>query len=193
VEVTVNGRVSARGGDGVQDPDRAGGAGSGGGVRIVAPVAEIAGTLNARGGIVVGGSRGGDGRIRIDTLDRRGISFINIFGLFSVSANMRVFPSPVPRLDILEAASQLIPEGHPSSVDVTLPGGASTNQTVRIQGRNFQGLVPLDVVVTPENGSSVIYHITIDMGTNQVAQTNVSVVIPVNTITRINVWTQSPP
>lgn len=106
---------------------------------------------------------------------------------------MYVFPPVVPRLDIVEAAGQQIPEGTLGPVQVELPPGASTNQTVKLRARDFTGLVPINVVVTPEYGPSTTYTNQIDMSTNP-AELLVNVVLPssstTRTISRINAWTR---
>lgn len=189
-QVLLAGVIRANGGHG--SGNLSGGAGSGGAIRIVAPKVSGTGQVSASGGsAVVSGSSysAGLGRIRIDTFDRSAMS-LNFSGMFSIGRFMTVFPSIIPRLDIIEAAGTIIPQGTNSDVNVTLPLGSPTNQTVRIQARDFQGIVPIIVVVTPENGPSTTYAAEINMGAGPVAETNVTVVIPPNTFTRINAWTR---
>ena len=104
---------------------------------------------------------------------------------------MHVFaPGPIPRLDILEAAGQSIPEGTNAAVRVVLPIGGSTNQNIKIQARNFTGIVPIHVVVTPDNAPSITYTNQINMSTGNPAQLTVNVVIPAGTASTINAWTR---
>ena len=111
----------------------------------------------------------------------------------SVGSVLLIFPDPVQRLDIIEAAGEIIPEGQPEPVLVLLPFGSSTDRTVTVQARDFTGIVPIDVVLTPDNGDRVVYPAEIDMGLGNPAQVVVDVVVPVNTITRVHAWTQSVP
>src|SRR5205814_568667 len=78
--------------------------GSGGAIRLVAPILAGTGILN------VNGNWGGDGRIRLDALDRRTANFNYTAGAATVSSGalMIVFPTPLPRLDIVEAAGTSI-------------------------------------------------------------------------------------
>jgi hypothetical protein len=65
---------------------------------------------------------------------------------------MIVFPAVIPALDIIEVGGQAIATGTNNAVTIELAVGVSTNQTVRVQARNFTNDVPIRVVVTPENG-----------------------------------------
>jgi hypothetical protein len=135
------------------------------------------------------GSAGGSGRIRVDATDRFSLSF-TFNGPRKIGSYMQVFQNPIPRLDILEAAGQIIPEGTNAAVRVTLPLGTTTNQTVRVQARDFTGLVPINVVVTPNNGPSTKYPAQIDMSAGNPAEITVNVVIPVDTTCQIHAWTR---
>ena len=159
--------------------------GSGGAIRLVAPV--ITGTGVIR---VPGTSFGAPGRIRIDTLDRTGmsLSFVPV-GVTSIGSLMVVFPTPVPRLDIIEAAGTEIAEGS-GPVVMTLPFGSSADRTIVVQARDFNSVVPIAVVLTPDNGDSVTYETTIDNETTNPADVTVNVTLPVNVQTKINAWTR---
>jgi hypothetical protein len=93
-------------------------------------------------------------------------------------------------LSIVKAAGQDIPEGNPAPVEVFLPIGSSTNQTVTLRGRDFRGGIRVNVVVTPDNGPSATFIAGINMDPNGVGETNVNVVIPINTVSRIHAWTR---
>lgn len=192
-EVVISGLLVSNGGSGFR-PGAQGssGGGSGGAIRIVAPKVSGNGTVHVGGGTafrVFGSHNAGFGRIRIDTLDRSAM-LLSFIGNISIGRFMVAFPAVIPRLDIIEAAGTIIPQGTNSDVNVTLPLGSPTNQTVRIQARDFQGIVPISVVVTPENGPSTTYAAEINMGAGPVAETNLTVAIPPNTVTRINAWTR---
>ena len=103
---------------------------------------------------------------------------------------MFVFPDVVARLDIVEAAGQIIAKGRPGPVLVLLPFGSTTSRTVTVQARDFIGIAPINVVLTPEGGASVVYPAEIDMSLGDPAQVIANVEIPINTPTRIQVWTR---
>ena len=182
-KIIVNGTILSRGGFG------GGGAfngGSGGAIRLVAPV--IAGSGSAQ---VYGNTGGGAGRIRIDTLDRTGMNIgVNPSTAASVGAAMFLFPSPLPRLDVIQAAGTAIPVGAAGPVTVVLPFGSSTNQTITVQAKDFSGVVPINVVLTPENGVPTTYPAQIDLTSANPASTTVNAVFPINVRTIVNAWTR---
>lgn len=171
----------------------AGGVGyaSGGAVRLVAPV--VASTVPGQGAVQAlgGGSVGGEGRIRIDTTDRTGLVGLSLNGRASFGSFMAVFPGPVPRLDILDAAGTAIPEGNADPVSILLPFGSTTNRAVTVQARDFNASVPISVVLTPESGPSQTYQTNINntVGNNP-ATVTVNVTVPVNTKVAVNAWTR---
>jgi hypothetical protein len=188
IALSGTGRVRALGGLGAGTSNH----GSGGAVRLVAPVVTVA--SNARIEVTGGGSgqnQAGHGRARIDTLDRSGIS-TNVFQPTSavpgsIGSFMVVDPVPLPRLDIIAAAGQVIAEDS-GPVQVILPNGTPSTQPVTIQARDFQGVIDIEVVVTPENGDRSVVPAQIDMGTGNPAQVVVNVEIPANTAAFIQVW-----
>jgi hypothetical protein len=79
-------------------------------------------------------------------------------------------------------------------VQVVLPTGSSTTQTIRVQARNFTGCVPIYLVLTPETPESadsdrILIPAEIDMSTNP-ATVDIDVTLPVNVVTFIDVWTR---
>ncbi|MCI0536361.1 MAG: hypothetical protein L0Z50_14160 [Verrucomicrobiales bacterium] len=162
--------------------------GSGGAIRLVAPIIAGAGSIDVRGD---GGNSGkGDGRIRVDALDRTGLNFgFSPNTTASVGGLMVVFPDPLPRLDIIEAAGRVIPvDSGPSQV--LLPAGSSPNQTVKVRARDFGQSVPIRVVLTPDNGPSQAYEAQIDNAAANPAEASVNVTFPVNVLTHVHVWTR---
>ncbi len=196
--VMISGAVYARGGDFIPSDLDASvfGAGSGGAIRIVAPLVSGNGVLDCLGGIflnyVADIRRGNAGRVRIDCLDRQAFRGLTYQGVTTVSrgAQMFVLPTPLPRLDIVEAAGRAIPEGTGSLVSVELPVGSSTNQVIRIQARNFTNDVPIAVAITPENGPSRIFQAVVLQNSGNPPIAAVNVVIPPGTVNRINAWTR---
>lgn len=171
------------------------GYGSGGAIRLVAPVVGGVGTLDVNGGrnaysdLSSGGS---PGRIRIDCMDRQSlwISWFPDGSVGTVGANMVAVPTnPPPRLDLTQVAGNNVPVGTGAPVSFTLPQGASTNQTVTVQASNFGQVVPIRVVLTPDNGPSSSYNTNIDNTINP-ASVTVPVVVPVNVQVDVNAWTR---
>lgn len=127
----------------------------------------------------------GHGRTRVDTLDRR---TLNISGTDAVGGLMQVF-SP-QKLSIVTAAGTAIAEGAAGPVNIVLPFGSSPNQTVTVRARDFGGTVPVRVVLTPDNGTPLIYDTTINNTTTNPAEATVNVVMPINRLVRVNAWTR---
>jgi hypothetical protein len=182
--VVVAGTVRAWGGSGATNLNH----GSGGAIRIVAPAVTGTGTLDV---VSWSPTTGGNGRIRVDLIDRSafGVRF-SPTTVASVGAFMQVFPSPVPRLDIVHAAGRDIPEGTSTPVVVTLPFNGDPNQNVVVQGRDFQGLVPIRVRLIPDAGDAIDYNADIDMSAGNPATVTVPVVVPQNVPVRIQAWTR---
>lgn len=159
------------------------GEGSGGAVRLVAP--KVFG--HGRFWAIAPANQGGNGIVRIDSIDRKGWNF-NFQGKVRYGNNMVAFP-PAYRLSIAEAAGRVIPEDAGATVSLQLPHGAETNQWVKIQARNFTNDVFIRVVVTPESGPASRYDTNIVMNANPS-----SVLVPVSLtagqVNRINAWTR---
>jgi hypothetical protein len=172
------------------------GYGSGGAIRLVAPVVGDGGTVNVAGGLnnypyFGNPPGGGNGRIRIDCMDRRSLALTyNSSSAVSIGANMVVFLANLPHLDITQVAGTNIPVGTNSPVFFTLPQGSSTNQNVIVQASNFSNSVPIRVVLTPDNGSLTSYDTQIDNTTVNPASVTVPVVLPVNVQVQVNAWTR---
>lgn len=182
--ITVNGSVTANGGAGY-------GGGSGGAVRLVSPLVNGTGNLTVSSGGSSSGYTSSGGRIRVDCEDRYAFRSLVMNGVATRGAQMFVFPpAPIARLDIVEAAGAAIPEGTGSVIQVDLAAGSTTNRTVRVQGRDFNGIVPITVVVIPENRPSTRYDAQINMSGGNPSEVTVNVVIPDGTISRIQTWTR---
>jgi len=160
--------------------------GSGGAIRLVAPVVSGSGSLRATGPIY-GGVEASHGRIRIDSIDRRTIPN-NVYPGAYVGTYMVTFPSN--RLDIIEVGGTNIAEGS-GPVVIQLPNDSNTNITVTVQAKNFGAMVTNLVVLTPENGLRSVYTNIIDnTGGKNPATSTITVGLPVNTIVTISAWTQ---
>jgi hypothetical protein len=158
------------------------GYGSGGGIRLVAPIVTGRGSLSAAGGVY-----GGQGRIRVDTVNRREFNLAANPDL-SLGSFMTVFPPLRPRLDVIEAAGTAIPEGTGSLITIQLPFGSDPNRIVKVQARDFGSIVPIEVALIPDSGTPLIYSATIDNSTVNPAQVSVPVVVPNNTVVTVQAW-----
>lgn len=183
--IVMNGSIFARGGQGLSG--QVINSGSGGAVRLVAPVVSSGGSIDVRGD---GANFGrGDGRIRVDTLDRSDlrISFLPNT-VASVGGLMVVFPDPLPRLDIVEAAGRQVPLDTPTQV--LLPTGSPAAQSIRVRARDFGQVVPIRVVLTPDSGPAQTYDAQIDNAAANPAETSVNVTFPLNVLTHVHVFTR---
>jgi hypothetical protein len=187
VDIVAPGGIYALGGQLYADSVQGG---SGGAIRIVAPVVAGDGTLDVDGGGYY--HRGGVGRIRIDAIDRQALA-VHIEPCCnvppSIGSAMFVFPIVQPRLDIVHVAGEDIAEGASQSVTIVLPQGAPATQPVTVRAHDFQGLVAVAIVITPDSGDPVTYPAQIDMDGGNPSQVTVNVQIPANTVTHVRAWT----
>jgi len=190
--------------------------GGGGGAIVVASNTAIflEGKITARGAVVnyfkkgrfVGsGGRGSDGAIRLVSPSITGEGFLQAFSgrtridslnstSLTISANsigslMQVFPPLNPRLDIINAAGNSIPEGSNNEVLIFLPFDALAQQTITVQGRDFTGFVPVEVVVVTESGHRIIANTIIKMSDGNPATATVDIELPLNTPMTVHAWT----
>jgi hypothetical protein len=159
--------------------------GSGGAVRILSPFVGGTGLVNVQGG---GGLA--RGRIRVDLIDRTGLT-VQFFPTESLSVGsfMAVFPSTVPQLDIVHVAGSDIPPGTPSPLVFTLPFNSSPSQPITVRATGFRGTLPIAVVVTPDSGDRIIVETEIDTDVAP-AEATVNVDLPQNVVVRIHAWTR---
>ena len=181
-QITVNGGVEANGGTGQSTTNS--GYGSGGAIRLLAPVVRGSGSLS-----VFGPSNGGDGRIRVDAFDRTGMSGLSLSGAASTGSFMVIAPTDMPRLDVVRAAGTNVAPGTPSPVIITLPFGSPASQPITVQATGFSGVVPISVVITPESGDRVIVDTEINADAAP-AETTVNVDLPQNVPIRVHAWTR---
>jgi hypothetical protein len=181
--IEITGTIEAEGGSNAGTGLAIGG--SGGAVRLVAPVISGSGTVR-----VFGAASGGDGRIRVDTLNRTGIGLnFGPAAVTSVGSMMLVFPSPIPRLDIVEVAGTAVPLGS-GPVFVNLPFGSLPNRQVKVRAQDFNETVPITVVLTPDNGAPVSYNTSINNSANNPAEVTLDIVLPLNVQTTVHAWTR---
>lgn len=162
------------------------GGGSGGAIRLVAPL--VSGKLEAS----FSGSSpgwGGDGRFRVDSFDMSALLFSNAPPT-STGSVMIVFPNPMPKLSVSNAAGTAVVENASGPVSVILPAGSNPSQTIQVRARDFGSVVPIRVRLVPESGDAVTYDAIIDNTVNNPATTSVPVTLPVNTGVRVEVFTR---
>ncbi len=184
--VAVSGSILARGGFGGNCDN----AGSGGSIRLVSFKVEGGGTLDATGGSTPnrGFGTGGDGRIRVDTVIRTGVS-LTMNGVSTIGGNLLVFPPTVPTLTVTEAAGNAVTNGS-GPVTFTLPFGSTTNRTIKIQARDFGRSVPIRVALTPDSGSPRFFDAVVDNPGPTPQTVDVPVTVPVNTLVTVHCWTR---
>ncbi len=196
VLIASNTRIEVSGGVAATSPDLNVrgffGLGSGGAIRLVAQVVSGNGKLNVNGSQQpYTASCGGAGRIRIDCIERRTLALTCVPSLVAtIGANMMTFPPNAPHLDITQAAGTNLAVGTDAPVFFMLPPGTSPNQTVTVQASNFGAVVPIRVVLTPDNGSATSYDVQIDNSAAGSASVTVPVVMPVNMQVHIEAWTR---
>jgi hypothetical protein len=179
--ITVQGAVRSRGGGW---GGAAYNAGSGGAIRLVAPVVNGGGTVSVAGG----GAGGGAGRIRVDTVDRRDLRFsFDPNSQTTLGATMFIVPSPMPRLDLIRVAGQDISLGS-GPVSLQLPFDSDPNVSVTVRAQDFGAVVPIQVVLTPDSGPRSVVASEINNTTVNPATVDVPIVVPVNTVVTVHVW-----
>jgi hypothetical protein len=161
--------------------------GAGGAVRLVAPLVAGNGIVQARS---ANGNYDGHGRIRVDTLDLSQLALnFNPPATASLGSLMLVFPTPLPRLDVIAAAGTAIPVGS-GPVIVNLPFNSPAAQVVKVQAKDFGQLIPIRVVLTPDHGPAKSYDAEINNAAGNPAEVSVNVEFPVNVQTAVEVWTR---
>jgi hypothetical protein len=189
--IDISGSICADGGDGQFRNAKCGyhaNPGSGGAIRLVAPVVSGAGILSANGPSSSNPPYN-YGRVRIDSIDHRYHNF-TIYAGSSYGNYMVVFPPS--RLDLINVAGTAIKQSS-GPVTIVLTNGASQNQTVVVQASNFNtNNLALTVVLTPQNGASVAYQTNLDNSANNPASITVPVMLPVSTPVNVSAWTKVP-
>ncbi len=181
--IEVSGEIQANGGGG-----SGWGYGSGGAIRLVANRVSGSGTLS-----VHGNSYGGDGRIRIDLVQRDGLS-LNFnpgsAGTLVVGTLLTVFPPVSSRLEVVNVAGQPVQPGLQSSVFISLPPGSTGNQDVEVEVRDFNQVLPITVALIPDSGLPSFYNATLDNTAGNPVRQKVRVNIPPNVLVRVMAWSR---
>ena len=77
-----------------------------------------------------------------------------------------------------------------NAVFVDLPFNADPNRTVTVRAEDFGKVVNISVVLQPSSGSRIVYDDSIDNSTTNPATKAINVVFPLNTQTKVFVWTR---
>ncbi len=96
----------------------------------------------------------------------------------------------MPKLSIANAAGTAVAEGAAGPVSVILPTGTTPNQTIKVRARDFGGVVPIRVRLTPESGDAITVDAQIDNTVNNPATVDVPVTLPINTGVNVMVFTR---
>lgn len=193
IEIGAAGVVRSNGGDRQGSTVNAG---SGGAIRLLAPIVSGTGLVNVLGGN--GGGFGNHGRIRVDCLDKTSLTLrFQPNEMTTVGANLFVDPfgAPggerrAPRLDIVDAAGTSIPINAGGTVQIQLPFGSSPNRTITIRAQDFNADVPIQLSLTPDNGPRTLINTNILNTTANPATVVVPVVLPVNNLVTLHAWTR---
>ena len=174
-QIVVNGNVQAIAGVGATWA-------SGGAIRLLSP------TVRGNGTVYAYSSGGGHGRIRVDTIDRTGLT-MTFSPQPSVGAFMSVGAATTRRLDIVRVAENDIAVGAPSPLSFLLPFNAPPSVAITVRASGFTGTVPITVAVTPESGNPILVNAEIDADA-PTAETIVNVDLPQNIAVRVHAWTR---
>ncbi len=181
--ITNSGIIRAWGG-------QSAGYGSGGAVRLLAPVISGGGMIDVAGW----NPTDGNGRISCEMIERSNFSMnLTPAGPWIVTTNFVPFVEPPnpPRLRVVSIAGIPIPVDAPAGYTVVLPLNAPANQTVVIEATGFGVEVPVDLRITPANGPAL--PLVSDIINNALAEPAVqsfAVSLPSNVPLTFNAWTR---
>lgn len=178
-QITVDGVVRAEGG--LASSTNGTCSGSGGAIRLVAP--RVAGS----GDLDTAHSSSGDGRIRIDTLDRTGLGMF-YDGAATVGMFMQSFPTNPPRLSFTNIAGTTITGTNP--VSIILPSGSAASQSITIRAENFVGTIPIRLALYPDNGAAIFVDDTINMAGQSSQTRTLNVTVPAGVPLTVHAWTR---
>jgi hypothetical protein len=180
ITLTEDGVINANGGTGGYRGGNDGGTGSGGGIRLVAPVLDLDGSLTAYGHYT-SGTYYGSGHVRIEgggdavcTVYSEALSRTSVPGITILPANY------TPELAVTSIAGIAVPAtplGELAAADVDIPAVTSNPVDVEVACANLAPGTEVAVRVTPEFGPSQTYTAT-NTGTYESSTATVSVDLP---------------
>ena len=186
-KIALNGGGSINGQGGAGSVACALNGGSGGAVRLVATRVEGSGTID-----VNNSARPNEnyGRIRVDAIDFTGMSISFVPSIArTAGSNLLAIPPVVPHLNTIAFDDTLIPLGS-TNVTFFLKFDSKTNRTIKVQARDFNRDVPIEVVLTPNSGPVLRFQTNIINTTINPAVVEVPVNVPVNTLVTVHAWTR---
>lgn len=147
--ISLGGMIDLSGGDGFDDPGNGarGGMGSGGAVRLLAPVLIGSGSISTSGGTNGAGWSGGLGRVRIESFDYQYTGTITgDFRRVRLTPNVVFLPTQLtPAVRVLSIAGVPVPSSPTGSIimpDVTI------NEAGQVAIEIEAGSIPIGTVVT---------------------------------------------
>lgn len=164
--------------------------GSGGAIRLMAPVVVGQGTLD-----VSGGGTAGHGRIRCDLIERSNFALSFLPASAPVTTDqflsLTTPPADAPALRIVRVGNQTIPANADAGYTVLLsPLNAPLRQDLVIEASGFNAPVPIAVKLTPVTGVSTTTELTINNAAVNPARITNSLPFPGNVPITVSVWTR---
>lgn len=161
--ITINGVITARGGNGATG-NAGGGGGAGGAIRLIANTVTGSGNLGAGGGSAGGanqsfnGGAGGQGYVRIEAYDYNGFTGTTTpTNIASLSFPHPIAPPNSPSLRIASVGgvnAPATPTGSLQSVpDVIVPASTANPVTVALEASNMPVGTVVQVILTPSRGA----------------------------------------
>ena len=191
LSITVDGAINANGGagtriSGTNCSEDNGGGGSGGAIRLLAPVINGSGSLRTAGGPTCGDNgRGGAGRIRLEAFEYNFTgTTTSLLRIMTLSPNAVFLPDNRPSVRVLAVDGLAVPDrpsGSFSNPDVTI--NESTTVILTIEARN----VPLGTIEDPtvvtlfvfsEAQADIVVETTPLSGTFELSTASASVTFP---------------
>ena len=128
--------------------------------------------------------------MRIDGLDRRQAAFNGTPPCaLTAGAIMIAVPEGLGSLAITSVAGQAVAAGGAAAIVHVAPA-APANQTVVVEARDYTGIVPIAVVLTPPNGARTVINTEIDMSSGNPAHVVVPVTLGLLGPIRVDAWTR---
>jgi hypothetical protein len=186
--ITVNGVVTARGGNGGTG-NAGGGGGAGGAIRLIANLITGTGNLGASGGnagsanVSFNGGAGGQGYIRIEAYDHNGFTGTTTpTNIASLSFPHPITPPNSPSLRIASVGgvnTPATPTGSLQAVpDVIVPASTANPVTVALEASNMPVGTVLQVILTPSRGARTTVSSGPLAGTESASTASASVTLP---------------
>ncbi len=149
--ITVNGSITANGGDGYSSAA----GGSGGAIRLIANTLVGAGTITARGGELVSTNKGGQGRIRLEASTNYFTPGTDPVYTYGESGSPFVANAPVLRItSVAGANTPANPTGSYAQPDILLPNTTANPVIVNLSASYIPVGTSITVSVMPQYGST---------------------------------------